>query len=232
MNECSLHSEIKQVYSLAGDQFEVKLGNYIVDILRENLVIEVQTRNFSALGEKLQVLTKNHHVRLVYPLAEKMWITNITKDQSVLYKRKSPRKGRLTDLFRELVMIPHLIGEENFSLEVLFIDEEEVRCDDGRGSWRRRGVSIKDRKLLKVNDRILFQTKADYLKILPQGLSEVFTNRELSKLAKISVRTARQITYCLKKGGVIRLAGKNGRELVFQKVRTEQQASPASLFFI
>ena len=218
MNECSLHSEIKQVYSLSGDQFEVKLGNYIVDILRGNLVIEVQTKNFSALKEKLQVLTENHRVRLVYPLVEKKWITHVTKDHTVLNKRKSPRKGRLTDLFGELVMIPHVIGEENFSLEVLLIDEEEVRCDDGKGSWRRRGVSIIDRKLLKVNDRILFQTKADYLKILPQGLNEVFTNRELAKLAKISLRTARQITYCLKKGGVIRLAGKKGRELVFHKV--------------
>jgi hypothetical protein len=217
MNECSLHSEIKKVYSLPGDQFEVKLGNYIVDILRENLLIEVQTKNFSALKEKIQVLTENHQVRLVYPLPEKKWITHVTKDHAVVNRRKSPKKGRLTDLFRELVMIPHMIGEENFSLEVLFIDEEEVRCDDGKGSWRRRGVSIKERKLLKVNDRILFQTKADYLKILPQGLNEVFTNRELAKLAKISVRTARQITYCLRKGGVVRLAGKNGRELVFQK---------------
>ena len=221
MNECSLHSEIKKVYSLPGDQFEVKLGNYIVDILRGNLVIEVQTKNFSALKEKLQALTENHRIRLVYPLPEKKLITLITKDHIVLNIRKSPKKGRLTDLFRELVMIPHMIGEENFSLEVLLIDEEEVRCDDGKGSWRRRGVSIKNRKLMKVNDRILFQTKADYLKILPEGLNEVFTNRELSKLATISVRTARQITYCLKKGGVIRLAGKNGRELVFQKVRTE-----------
>ena len=221
MNECSLHSEIKKAYSLPGDQFEVKLGNYIVDILRGNLVIEVQTKNFSALKEKLQALTENHRIRLVYPLPEKKLITLITKDHIVLNIRKSPKKGRLTDLFRELVMIPHMIGEENFSMEVLLIDEEEVRCDDGKGSWRRRGVSIKNRKLMKVNYRILFQTKADYLKILPEGLNEVFTNRELSKLATISVRTARQITYCLKKGGVIRLAGKNGKELVFQKVRTE-----------
>ncbi len=218
MNECSLHSEIKKVYSLPGDQFEVKLDNYIVDILRGNLVIEVQTKNFSALKEKLQVLTENHQVRLVYPLPEKKWITHVTKDHIVLNKRKSPRRGRLTDLFGELVMIPHVIGEENFSLEVLLIDEEEVRCDDGKGSWRRRGVSIKERKLLKVNDRILFQTKADYLKILPEDLNEVFTNRELAKLAKISVRTARQITYCLRKSDAIRLAEKIGGELVFQKV--------------
>ena len=177
MNECSLHSEIKKVYSLSGDQFEVKLGNYIIDILRGNLVIEVQTKNFSALKEKLKTLTKKHQVRLVYPLPEKKWITHITKDDTVLNKRKSPRKGSLTDLFGELVMIPDLIGEENFSLEVLFIDEEEIRCADRNGSWRRRGVSIKDRKLLKVNDRILFQNKTDYLKILPENLNEFFTNK-------------------------------------------------------
>ena len=218
MNECSLHSEIKKVYSLPGDQFEVKLGNYIVDILRENLVIEVQTKNFSALKEKLQVLTENYRVRLVYPLTEKKWITHVTKDHVVLNTRKSRRKGKITDLFRELVMIPHMIGEENFSLEVLLIDEEEVRCDDGKGSWRRKGVSVKDRNLLKVIDRLLFQTKADYLKILPKGLNEMFTNRELATLGKISVRSAQQITYCLRKSGVIRLAGKKGRELIFQKI--------------
>jgi hypothetical protein len=218
MNEFSLHSEIKKAYSLPGDQFEVKLDNYIVDILRGNLAIEVQTKNFSALKEKLQMLTKKYQVRLVYPLTEKKWITHVTKDQIVLDKRKSPRKGRLTDLFGELVMIPHMIGVENFSLEVLFIDEEEVRLNDGKGSWRRKGVSIKERKLLKVNDRILFQNSGDYLKILPDNLNEVFTNRELAELAKISVRTAQQITYCLRKGGVIRLAGKKGRELGFKKI--------------
>jgi hypothetical protein len=218
MNEFSLHSEIKKVYSLPGDQFEVKLDNFIVDILRGNLAIEVQTKNFSALKEKLQALTKKYQVRLVYPLPEKKWITIVTQDQVVLDKRKSPRKGRLTDLFGELVMIPQMIGVENFSLEVLLIDEEEVRRDDGKGSWRRKGVSIKERRLLKVNDRVLFQNRVNYLKILPDNLNEVFSNRELAKLAKISVRTAQQITYCLRKGGVIRLVGKKGRELGFQKI--------------
>ncbi len=218
MNEYSLHSEIKRFYSLPGDRFEVKLDDYIVDILRGQLAIEVQTKNFSALKEKLQTLTEKHQVRLVYPLPEKKWITYITRDNIVVNKRKSPKKGRLTDLFRELVMIPQMIGDENFSLEVLFIDEEEVRCDDGKGSWRRRGISIKERRLLQVNGRILFQNKTDYLKMLPNGLGQVFTNSELAKLTKIPVRTARQITYCLRKSNIIRIAEKNGRELKFQKV--------------
>jgi hypothetical protein len=58
MNEFSLHSEIKKVYSLPGDQFEIKVGKYIVDILRGKLVIEVQTKNFSALKENLKRLQK------------------------------------------------------------------------------------------------------------------------------------------------------------------------------
>jgi hypothetical protein len=115
-------------------------------------------------------------------------------------------------------MIPQMIGEKNFSLEVLFIDEEEVRCDDGKGSWRRRGVSIKERRLLQVNSRILLQNKTDYLKLLPDTLNQVFTNRELAKLAEISVGTARQLTYCLRKSKIIRVAEKNGRELRFQKI--------------
>lgn len=218
MNEYSLHSEIKTVCSLPGDQLEVKLNNYVVDILRGNLVIEVQTKNFSALKEKLQTLTKTHHVRLVYPLPEKKWITYVTTENIVLSKRISPKRGMLTDIFRELVMIPTLIGAENFSLEVIFVDEEEVRCADGRGSWRRRGASIKERRLLRVNRRVLFQSKADFLNILPDGLNQVFTNNELAKLAQITIRTARQITYCLRKSGTIRIAEKKGCQLVFQKV--------------
>jgi len=216
MNEHSLHLDIKKAYSLPGDQFEVKLDHYVVDILRGQLVIEVQTKNFSAIKGKLERLTEKHKVRLVYPLTEKKWITYLTKENTVISKRKSPKKGRLTDLFRELVMISHVVRDDNFSLEVLFIDEEEVRCNDGKGSWRRKGVSIKERRLLQVNSRILFQTKTDYLKMLPDSLNQVFTNRELSKLAKIPLRTARQITYCLRKSDTILLAPKRGRELAFQ----------------
>ena len=197
---------------------EVRLGNYIVDILRGDLIIEVQTKNFSAIRGKLETLIKNYKVRLVYPLPEQKRITHISKDNTVNSKRKSPRKGRLADLFRELMMIPQTIGEDNFSLEVLFIDEEEVRCEDGKGSWRRRGVSIKDRKLIAVNDRILFEKKADFLKVLPNGLNSVFTNRELADLAKVSIRTARQITYCLRKSDMLQIAERKGRELTFQKV--------------
>jgi len=218
MNEHSLHLQIKEAYSIPGDVFEIKLGNYIVDILRDELIIEVQTRNFSALKEKLHALIKTNHVRLVYPLPEKKWITYITKDGVVVNKRVSPKKGMIGDLFRELVRIPNMLSEENFSLEVLFIDEEEVRCNDGKGSWKRKGASIIERRLIKINNQILFQNKYDYLQILPETLNMPFTNKEFAKSAKISVRTARQITYCLRKSGIIYVTEKKRRTLYFNKV--------------
>lgn len=217
MTEYSLHQEIKKYYSITGDRFEVPLGNYIIDILRENLLIEIQTKNFSAIKEKLQILTKTHKVRLVYPLPELRMITYIAKDNKVIYTRKSPRKGVLVDVFRELVMIPEVIGATNFSLEILIINEEEIRCADGKGSWRRRGVSIKERRLLGINSRVLFQNKADFLRLLPESLTDSFTNNELAAKAKIPARVARQITYCYRKCGFIQVVAKRGNAFVFQK---------------
>jgi len=219
MKEYSLHSEIKSLYSIPGDRFEVRTGDYIVDILRGDMAIEVQTKNFSALKGKLRVLAGRGPVRLVYPLPERRWITHITKDGAVIKRRRSPRRGALTDVFRELVMIPEMPGEGNFSLEVLLIDEEEVRCADGRGSWRRRGVSIKDRRLLRVNSRVLFRGRADYLRLLPGCLGEPFTNREFALSASIPLGSAQQITYCLRKSGILRAVCTKGRALAFQRVQ-------------
>ena len=62
----------------------------------------------------------------------------------------------IVDVFEELVRIPSLFLEDNLSLEVLMIEDEEIRCLDGKGSWRRRGISIKDRKLIKIFEKVEF----------------------------------------------------------------------------
>ncbi len=216
MNEHSLHSEIKNWYSLPGDRFEVKIDNFIVDIVREALLIEIQTKNFSAIKKKLTKLLENHEVRLVYPIPQQKWIVHVTESGEIVRRRKSPKKGRFVDLFYELVRTPNLIKEENFSLEVLMIEEEELRCNDGKGSWRRRGISIKDRRLMNVNSKILFKNEKDFLRFLPNYLIKPFTNKEFAKLSGVSINLARKITYCLRKMGAITTSGKKGKELIFE----------------
>jgi hypothetical protein len=49
LNEKSLHSALKHWYARPGDRLESPLDGYVVDILRGDHVIEIQTRNFARL---------------------------------------------------------------------------------------------------------------------------------------------------------------------------------------
>jgi hypothetical protein len=216
MNEHSLHSAIKGWYSQPGDEFEARIDGFVVDILRGDLLIEIQTRNFSAIKSKLAKLLEAHEVRLVYPIPQLKWIIRTAKSGEIIGRRRSPRRGKLVDLFYELVRTAHLVNHERFSLEVLMIDEEEIRCNDGKGSWRRRGASIKDRRLVKVNGCAVFKDAEDFLRFMPPDLIEPFTNRMLAKMGGLRLNLARKITYCLRKMGVLETVGKQGRRLLFE----------------
>ncbi len=216
MTEHSLHSAIKGWYALPQDEFEAKVNGFVVDILRGSRLIEIQTRNFSAIRTKLARLLEDHEVTLVYPIPELKWIVRTTKSGRVIGRRRSPRRGKLVDLFYELVRIPDLVGHERFALEVLMIDEEEIRCYDGRGSWRRRGASIKDRRLIKVNRSTKFENTEDFLSFLPRDLVAPFTNKVFAEKGELRVNLARRITYCLRKMEVLRVVGKRGKGLLFE----------------
>ncbi|MDH5794841.1 MAG: hypothetical protein OEZ24_01905 [Candidatus Bathyarchaeota archaeon] len=214
----SLHSSIKDWYTLPGDRLEVKVGNFIIDIVRDDLLIEIQTQNFSSIKKKMQSLVADHRVRLVYPIPEKKWIVRVAEsNDDVISRRKSPKGGRLVDLFDELVWMPLLVREPSFAMEVLMIEEEEIRCEDGRGSWRRKGASIKDRKLLNVVERVRLSESVDFLRFLPRDLDLPFSNKSLAEAAGLSIARARRMTYCLRKMGAIRKVGKNRNELLFER---------------
>jgi len=216
-NESSLHSSIRGWYARPGDKFEVRVGNFVVDLVRDDLLIEIQTRNFSVIKKKMESLVEKHNVRLVYPIPLTRWILRVSQLGGVVVsRRKSPKKGRLIDVFDELVRMPCLIKEENFTLEVLMIEEEEVRCSDGKGSWRRRGVSIKDRTLLDVVERVTFTNKEDFLRFVPQELPQPFTNRSIANSLEIPLRLSRRMTYSLKKMGAIKAVGRSGKEFLFE----------------
>ena len=217
MTEYSLHSEVKDIYSASSDELEVNVSEgFVIDVLKEDLLIEIQTRNFSAIRDKLSKLVLDNRVRLVYPIAKQKWITYVTSFGEVINRRRSPKKGKLLDIFYELVHLSDLFKNNNFSFEVLFIEEEELRCNDGYGSWRRKGVSIKDRRLLAVVDKVVFKNRQDFLRFLPFGLDQVFTNKLLAKKLGVSVRLAQKITYCLRKMGLISIEGKRRKAYLFK----------------
>ncbi len=213
-NEKSLHAALKQWYLRPGDQIEARVDGYIVDIVRDGLLVEIQTHNWSAIRAKLYRLVERHPVRLVYPIARERWIVRIDCRGNTIGRRKSSRRGEWRDLFQELIYLPQLIRHQNLTLEIVLVQTEEIRRADGRGSWRRRGQSIVDHRLLAVLGTRVFERAEDFLAFLPEDISDEFTNKQLARRLGISIPAAQRMTYCLSKMGLLR-AARRGRELVY-----------------
>jgi hypothetical protein len=211
LNEKALHASLKQWYARPGDQLEVAVDGFVIDIVRDDLLIEIQTRNFSSIKSKLTNLVRCHRVRLVYPIVQEKWIVrsaNDNGDQAI--RRKSPKKGRMEDLFWELVSIPQLILNPNFSLEVLMIRGEEMRRRKVRRGWL-----IEGRRLLDVLDQRSFGHSADWLQFLPDGL-ELFTTSDLASRMNTRRELAQKMAYCLREARMIELIGKRGRANLYR----------------
>jgi hypothetical protein len=219
LGEKSLHAAVKEWYAQPGDQLEAQVDGFHVDIVRRKLLIEIQTASFSSLKRKLNILTKKHRVRVVFPIAQEKWIVRIASDGvTCLGRRKSPKKGHLFHLFEELVSIPELMKNENFSLEVLLVQEEEVRCNDGLGSWRRKSWSIADHRLLKVVSRKVFRKPTDYLGLIPLESPDPFSTYELSECIGQPRWLAQKMAYCLRHMDALEVVGKNGNALLYSAV--------------
>ena len=219
LSERSLHASLKNWLAEPGDEIEKQVDGYHIDIVRGQLLIEIQTKNFSAIKNKLTRLLEEQQVTLVHPIARVKWIQRIDKRGRKVSRRKSPRRGHIEHLFQELVRIPKLASHPNFSLKVLFIHEEEIWRDDGKGSWRRGKWSISDRRLLKVVDFRDLETTEDYLDLLPDGLAQEFSNRQLSEALGISSHLAGKMSYSLRKMGALETVGKKGNAHLFSTAR-------------
>ncbi|MFC2032380.1 hypothetical protein ACFLUS_03325 [Chloroflexota bacterium] len=53
LNEKPLHAALKEWYTLPDDRFEEIVDGFIIDIIRCNLLVEIQTRHFTAIKQKL-----------------------------------------------------------------------------------------------------------------------------------------------------------------------------------
>jgi len=215
LNEKSLHAALKQWYARPDDLIEVSVDGFTVDIVRDDLLIEIQTRNLSAIKRKLTTLVEQHPVRLVYPVAQDKWIVRQSENgKRVLGRRKSPKRGTVELVFEELVSIPQLLAHSNFALDVLLI-QEEVRRYDGTRNWRRRGWVTHERRLLQVVGQRLFETPKAMLALIPTTLPEPFTTTDLAEATGQPLWLAQKMTYCLREMGAITVVGKRGRGILY-----------------
>jgi len=203
LNEGSLHAALKADYARPGDQFEVPLDGFVIDIRRPDLLIEIQTGSFAAMGRKLDHLLAEHRMLLVHPIAIETYL-----EKPGAKPRKSPKRGSIYDLFDELVSIPTLLDHPNLSLEVVLVSVTKLRQVDPTVRRGRGGLRTTDRALREILERRRFEQATDLLELVPDGMPAVFTTADLARHAGIDRDVAQQMAYCLRPLGLFHERGR------------------------
>jgi hypothetical protein len=216
LNEKPLHAALKTWCSEEGDRFEVPVLGFVADIVRGRTLIEIQTGPASGLRRKLGALLRRYEVRLVLPVAVRKTIVRVDPSGREIDQRISPRQARVVEVFRYLVSLGDLLADSNLTVDVALIHEQEVRRAQPSG-YRRRGYSVGERRLVEVIDCVSFRHPADFLAVLPTTLREGFTTADLARAIRQPRWMARKVAYVLRTMGVLRVVGKRGNALVYDR---------------
>jgi hypothetical protein len=216
-NESGLHEALKERYRGEGGATEVALEGVVCDVVRaDGTVVEIQTRGLGRLKGKLVRLLADRPVRLVFPVARDKILETRTPSGRLKSRRRSPKHESKFAVFAELTGLWPLLDHPGLVIEVVHVDVLETRVDDGKGSWRRRGVRIAGRELVAVHGADTFRGLADWARLVPPSLPAEFTVKELAAAA--AGGHAGRMAWTLRHAGVLALCGKRGNALVYRLV--------------
>lgn len=219
LKEGTLHKVLKHYIEADPTKHEIKIENFVADIVQENKIIEIQTRAFANLRKKLDCFLKDYQVTIVYPIAYLKWLSWIDLDTGEMSeKRKSPKKGTPYEIFFELYKIKSLLTHPNLSIHIILMNIEEYKLLNGWSRDKKRGAHRKDRIPIEIIDEINIEQPSDYIKLIPEGLEESFTSQDFKKHTKLSLSSAQTALNILTHLGVTERIGKKGRAYLYRKV--------------
>lgn len=214
LSEKTLHKIIKNLYESDKTFQEVKINNYYVDICKENNIIEIQTKQFNKLRDKVNYLLSlnKYEINIVYPV---FLSKNIYYLDDLSKNKKSPKKFKIPEVFYELYMIKTLLNNSSLQITLLLLDINEYR----QRTNNRKEYVCYDRVPTRLVDEIKLISKDDYLHLLPTELSEYFTSKELSLITKTDLKYVNKMLNVLKYIGVIEVVGKDGRKYIYRRLK-------------
>ena len=218
LNEGPLHQALKSLYLTGNGEEEVPIGSYVADVRADEILYEIQTGGFAPLKRKLAVLLENHQVVLVHPIAAVRYIVKLPEEEDgQASRRKSPKRSTAANIVEELVSIPHLLEHPNFQLEVVLIEEDEVRMFDPGRVRRRGGWRVVSRQLNHVLERQRISSREDLFSLIHGPLPEAFTTADLAEAMAQPRWLAQKLAYCLRVSGAADLCGKQGNALLYRR---------------
>jgi hypothetical protein len=225
--ETSLHRELKQHYAGTDAQVEIRYGRYRIDAVAGGELIEIQHGRLGAISFKIAELLADHSVRIVKPIVrEKLLVKRRRRGGKIVSRRRSPKRGKLLDLFHDLVYFTKVFPHPRLTIEAVLVDVEEHRYP-GHGRRRRyRGndFQIQDQHLVCMAETCEVRTPADLVAMLDCDLAGSFHTGQLAEALDLPRWVAQRIAYCLRETGAIRVVGKQRNAVVYEFVAGDAAA--------
>lgn len=217
LSEKTVHAILKNYYEPDEDGQEIPIENYVADIYSNGEIIEIQTRHFHKLRDKLKAFLPIYPVTIVYPIPREKWLIWIDEESGELStRRKSPKKGNAYMIFPELYRIKMFLKDENLRIRPVLLDMEEYRLLNGWSRDKKKGSSRFDRIPTELIEEVEINCIQDYMQFVPIDLPEQFTTREFAKAAHISLSLAQTTLNILHYVEVVKRVGKQGNAYVYE----------------
>lgn len=218
LGEKSTHAVLKRYYEPYPACHEVPVGSFVADIVGENGIIEIQSRQFLKLRKKLEQFLEFSRVTVVYPISVVKHIVWIDPDTGeVAERRRSPKKGQIYDILPELYQIKYTLDNPRLSVRICMLETEELRLLDGWSKDKKKRATKQDRIPTALLDEIALDSPYDYRLFLPEGLAEEFTSADFAKAAGIPRDVAQAGLNLLSFLGLVVRTGEGPRKTIIYK---------------
>lgn len=216
LSEKTVHAILKNFYESDEDHQEIPIDNYVADIYHDGEIIEIQTRQFNKMRNKLSAFLPLYPVTIVYPIPREKWVIWINQESGELSKpRKSPKKGNPYMVFPELYKIKMFLKNPNLRLKLVLMDMEEYKLLNGWSRDKKKGSSRYDRIPTQLVEEVEINCLKDYMQFVPYELEDEFTVKDFGKAAHIPVSLAGITVNILYYIGVIDRTGKKGNAYLY-----------------
>lgn len=223
-----LHVGLQEYYAGDTGQVEVRHGRYRLDVLRDGVAYEIQTGSFFKISDKIDRLADQMPVVVVWPVPRTKVIVRVDPETGAeVSARRSPKQGRIAEIFPELGRMAKVLAKKTVSLEVVWTAERELRTPETRRGRYHRRASLIGRELVEVLEVQRFAEPEDYLALLPANLPSPFTVADLAQAQGVNRWLAGQIAYGLHNLGAIVRVGKRGNAYLHETVKPLEPAGDA-----
>jgi len=231
--EKSVHAVLKYHFEPDEKNHEIPFSGYIADIMNESGIIEIQTRGFKNLRNKLTAFLPDKKVLVVYPVP--LIVSKVTVDRktekvvsatkcraafskSVFEMNVKERLSMLGEFWREMFGLGEHAASPNLSLCAALVEAEEIRFSDR--PRRKKGQLMRptdkhDLVPLAVSDEIYFREPSDWLAFAGLKFKMPFTSQDYSNAAGIYSETAQTLLNLFNRMNIVRRTGKRGNFFLY-----------------